>query len=512
MKPPNKSIWQETKSKRLNSLTQNQSTEICIIGSGISGLTIAYELLKLGKSVIILDKEKKLCRETTLTSAHISCALDNLYSNLNKIIGQENSKLAAESHTLAIKKIEDIINKENIDCDFLRVPGYLFASDQKSVDTILKELKATHESGLKDTSIIKILPDLAIKIGPALLFPNQAQFHPLKYLKGLFKAVLNLGGTIYGRALVIDYKNEEDKISVKTETGYVISCQYLVFATNVPSHHRVSMHTKESAYRSYVIGVKIPKKYFPKVLLWDTAEPYHYVRVQEGPDFDILIVGGEDHRVGQGENSVDYFEKLEHWTKRTLGVSGNILYKWSGQIIETLDGLAYIGRSPPHKGKNIFEVSGDSGHGLTHGTIAGIIIPSLITGQDNPWTELYDPSRKTYNGNVATYLIENLKSAVQALDWITPGEVEDELDIPPGSGAILRRGFKKVAVYRDEYGKLHQCSAVCPHMGAVVHWNESEKTWDCPMHGSRFCSKGKVINGPVNTNLTPVNSSEKKKK
>lgn len=512
MKTHFNSIWQEIKLKKFNTLTKNQAAEVCVVGAGISGLTIAYELLKLGRSVIILDKEESLCRETALTSAHLSNALDDLYYNLNNIIGKDKSKLAAESHALAIDKIEEIIKSENIDCEFSRANGYLLASDKPGVDVILKELRATHRAGLKDTSVIKTLPEIENKIGPALLFPNQAQFHALKYLKGLVKGILRLGGKLYGKALVIEYKNEEPNIVVKTESGHTITCEYLVFATNVPIHHRVRMHTKESAYRSYVIGIKIPKNSFPQILLWDTAEPYHYVRVQSGPDYDILIVGGEDHRVGQGENNIDYFERLEHWTKRTFDLDGEILYKWSGQIIETLDGLAYIGRSPANKGKNIFEVSGDSGHGLTHGTIAGMIIPALITGKEHPWSELYDPARKTFNGGVSNYLIENLKSAVQVLDWITPGEVEDELDIPPGSGAILRRGLKKIAAYRDEHGKLHECSAVCPHMGAVVHWNESEKTWDCPMHGSRFCTKGKVINGPACKGLSPVPRADDPKK
>jgi glycine/D-amino acid oxidase-like deaminating enzyme/nitrite reductase/ring-hydroxylating ferredoxin subunit len=506
------SIWQEIKLKRFNLLTKNQSAQVCIVGSGIAGLTVAYELLKSGKSVVILDKEKSLCRETTLTSAHLSNALDDLYINIQKVLGEENAKLAAQSHASAIDKIEEIIRVEKIDCDFSRVDGYLFASDKPGVETVVKELKATHKSGLKETSLIKRLPQLSKKIGPALIFPQQGQFHALKYLKGLFKAVVKMNGCVYGQALVTGYEHQENKkILVKTSQGYTVECDYLVFATNSPSHHRVSLHTKESAYRTYVIGIEIPKDSFPKILLWDTAEPYHYVRVQSEGEHDVLIVGGEDHRVGQGDNDVDYYERLEKWTKRVLGISGDVLYKWSGQIIETLDGLGYIGKSPTHKGENVFEVSGDSGHGLTHGTIAGLIIPTLINQQPHPWQEIYDPARKTYS-EVSTYVIENLKTAVQALDWLTPGEVEDEADIPPDSGAILRRGLKKVAAYRDEHGKLHECSAVCPHMGSIVHWNQTEKTWDCPMHGSRFCTKGQVINGPAVVNLEPITPAEEKTK
>jgi nitrite reductase/ring-hydroxylating ferredoxin subunit len=314
-----------------------------------------------------------------------------------------------------------------------------------------------------------------------------------------------MGGKIYGGAAVIKTNEQPDNVLVETDSGFTVSCKNLVFATNAPSNHQIKIHTKEAAYRSYMIGLKIKKDIFPKILLWDTEDPYHYVRVQSEKDHDVILIGGCDHRVGQEDASKDYFEELKFWAQDRLGMSGEMIYKWSGQIIETLDGLAYIGKSPGST--NTYEVSGDSGHGLTHGTIAGIIISDLILGNHNSWIELYNPARKNIH-SIVTFVKENIQGVSQNIDWITPGDVKSEADMPNDSGAIIRDGIEKIAVYKDASGNLHKCSAVCPHLGALVRWNHLEKTWDCPFHGSRFSIDGEVLNGPTNDGLELVNKNK----
>ena len=254
---------------------------------------------------------------------------------------------------------------------------------------------------------------------------------------------------------------------------------------------------------SYVIGARVPRGSVTKALYWDTLDPYHYIRLQplKGPhgEHDLLIVGGEDHKTGQASATEERHARLEGWARERFPTMQQVEFTWAGQVMETIDGLAFIGRNPLDK-DNVFIATGDSGMGMTHGTIAGILLTDLILGRENPWATLYDPSRKTLRA-AGEFLKEQLNVAAQYADWVTGGDVGSVDEIAKGGGAVLRRGLTKVAVHRDEKGTLHECSAVCPHLGCIVAWNSAEMSWDCPCHGSRFDKLGKVINGPANTDL-----------
>jgi Rieske Fe-S protein len=263
----------------------------------------------------------------------------------------------------------------------------------------------------------------------------------------------------------------------------------------------VAIHTKQAAYRTYVIGMRIAKGSVPKALYWDTLDPYHYVRLARDGKNEFLIVGGEDHKTGQADDAAERFERLESWTRERFSSVSDVDFRWSGQVIEPVDSLAFIGRNPGDK--NIYVVTGASGNGMTYGAIAGILLADLVQGRKNEWESLYDPSRVSLKA-ASEFAKENLNVALQYGDFATPGDVEGVRDIAPGTGAIVRDGIKKLAVYRNTHGVLHKCSAVCPHLGCVVAWNTMEKTWDCPCHGSRFDPYGKVLNGPAVGGLPPA--------
>ena len=251
-----------------------------------------------------------------------------------------------------------------------------------------------------------------------------------------------------------------------------------------------------------MIGILVERGSIPKALYWDTLHPYHYVRVQPFSEReDLLLIGGEDHKTGQAHDTDARFDRLEGWARQMFRNLGVIEFRWSGQIMEPVDGLAFIGHNPGEE--TIYIVTGDSGHGMTHGTIAGMLISDLIQERDNEWKKIYDPSRKTLK-SVGEFARENLNVAAQYVDYVTGGEVKDENQIERGSGSIIRRGLEKIAVYKDDAGECHELSAICPHLGCIVDWNDTEKTWDCPCHGSRFSAFGKVVNGPANTDLEPA--------
>jgi Rieske Fe-S protein len=240
----------------------------------------------------------------------------------------------------------------------------------------------------------------------------------------------------------------------------------------------------------------VPSGSVPQLLLWDTPDPYHYIRIQQLDDHDVLIVGGEDHKTGQAEDMDERWRCLEEWTRERFPMIEAVEYRWSGQVMEPVDGMGYIGRNPMDN-PNVFIATGDSGNGMTHGTIAGMLLTDLIMNRPNPWAELYDPSRTPLDAPLE-YAKENLNVAAQYTDLATPGEVSSAEEVRAGEGAVLRRGLTKVAVFRDDAGTLHERSAICAHLGCVVRWNPGEKTWDCPCHGSRYDPvDGHVVNGPA---------------
>jgi Rieske Fe-S protein len=273
-----------------------------------------------------------------------------------------------------------------------------------------------------------------------------------------------------------------------------------VLATNYPLMSK--MFAELPAYRTYAIGLSVPKGSVERALFWDTADPYIYVRTQPDGDNDLLIVGGEDHRTGQEDDGEVRFARLESWARRRFQMADKVLYKWSGQFMETHDGLAFLGQYSSGE-PNVYIITGDSGMGMTHGTIGGMLVSDLILGRQNPWTEVYDPSRIATQ-SIKEAVPEIISSTVPYTDWVTGGDVDSVREIKNGEGAVIRDGLSKIAIYRDEKGELHKRSAVCTHMGCIVRFNSLEKTWDCPCHGSRFSTDGEPINAPAITPLGKV--------
>jgi glycine/D-amino acid oxidase-like deaminating enzyme/nitrite reductase/ring-hydroxylating ferredoxin subunit len=463
----------------------------------------------------VLDDGPIISGETERTTAHLVNALDDRFFELERLHGEDGARLAAESHSAAIDTIERIVRELQIDCDFDRVDGYLFNAPDQPEDLLDRELEAARRAGLTGVNLVDRAPLGSFNTGRALHFPRQAQFHPLKYLSTLAQAIAMGGNRIFAHTHVTKIHGGKDA-HVETGDGFTIACDAIVVATNTPVNDRLAIHTKQAAYRTYVIGAAVPAGSVPKVLYWDTQDPYHYIRLQAakpsgaGAGRDILIIGGEDHKTGQEENPEERFAALEAWTRARFPMVEEVSFRWSGQVMEPVDGMAYIGRNPMDH-DNVYIATGDSGNGMTHGTIAGLLLTDLIMGRENPWEKLYNPSRVTL-GAIKDYARENANMAAQYFDWLTAGDVEKDRMVAPGTGAVVRHGLKKIAVYRDLNGTFHECSAVCPHLGGIVTWNNVEKTWDCPAHGSRFNCHGEVMNGPANKNLHPVEAPAETKK
>jgi glycine/D-amino acid oxidase-like deaminating enzyme/nitrite reductase/ring-hydroxylating ferredoxin subunit len=496
-----------------NPLKADIETDVVVVGAGMGGLSVAYNATLAGLKVVVLDDGLIGSGESGRTTGHLTAALDDRYSELEKVFGDEDTKLIAQSHLAAIDFIERVVKEEGIDCDFERVDGYLFLHPSDKPESLDKEMAAARKAGLT-VHELKLTPGKLIA-ERCIVFPDQAQFHAVKYMVGLAKAIQKRGGKIYTGTHVSGVK----EFGVETEKGFVVKAKHIVVATNSPINDLFMISMKQVSDRTYVIGATVKKGTLPHALWWDTGDqemethfaPYHYARIHPyNEEYDLIIAGGEDHPVGDTSNTKvpedQRYVLLEDWVRNHFPIQ-KVIYRWSGQIMEPFDGLAYIGHSPMDK-DNVYIVTGDSGNGLTHTTIAGMLITDLIQGKENPWKKIYRPSRLTLRKSGPVFKMA--MSAVLGFLKRTPKSKDLSAleSVKNGEAKVLPLLEEMYGVYRDQGGKLHIVSAVCTHMGCTVSWNADEMSWDCPCHGSRFTYKGEVMNGPAFKDLAAYSEGD----
>lgn len=511
------SWWMDsTETIRYTPLRDNLHVDVVIVGGGIAGVTTAYCLCKAGKRVALVEDGYIGSGETGRTTAHLSNALDDRYYELERIYGEKTAKLAAQSHGAAIDFIEKTVREERIDCGFERVNGYLMLHPSDDAENLEKEYEAAQRAGLR-VEKTSMVPGLLRQTGDtALQFSGQAKFHVMHYIKVLCERIVAMGGKIFTETRA----QEIESTGIVSHRGYRISAHAVVVATNAPVTSKYILPMKQFAYRTYAIAALVPKNSLPPALWWDTGDydanpdtpPYHYVRTEPYDDrYDLLISGGEDHATGLADAEhipeEQRYDALIEWTKAHFAI-GEVKYRWSGQVMEPIDCLGYIGANPGSKADNVYVVSGDSGHGMTHGTIAGLLLTDLITGKTNPWEDMYSPSRLKLLKTGGAWVREFVKGYLQYIQQNPKDTDASKLgDLPPDEGTIVKLHGDKYGAYRDVDNHLHLVSAKCTHMGCTIKWNNDEKTWDCPCHGSRFSYKGNVLNGPANANL-PYHTEE----
>ncbi|RWA14485.1 hypothetical protein EKO27_g557 [Xylaria grammica] len=516
-------VWvhEDPYSNRFNfqPLTSDIETDICIVGAGISGISIAYELVKRGKEVVLVEARDILAGETGRTTGHLASALDDLYQNIAKKHGKSGAKFAAESHQWAINRVGGIASELGIDCEYRLLPGYMVPQHERGskeydddIQEIQEMVKASNEAGLKaqfDAELtVKGWDGKPDQRGGAI-FQGQATFHPTKYCKGVLAWLKKQPNfRCYTRTRILSVEEKGVKVlslghkycQAHTESGNTIQCEHAIETTNVPLQ-KLSVIVQEAWYRTYAIAMRIPKGTVEDCLLYDTADPYKYVRITRCDDQDdYLVVGGSDHKVGQ-EEARGRFEELEQWTRERFTQAKTVDYRWSGQIFEPVDYMAFIGRNQGNE--RIYIVTGDSGNGLTHGVLAGKLIADLVEGKPNDWEGLYSPKRVGSMVQSAPEMLAHDVKANMQYKRFLKSDIQDIEDLAPGCGGVLNpTASKPMAIYKDANGQVTKMSAICPHMQAVVCWNPVEKSWDCPVHGSRFGPKGLCVQGPANANLS----------
>ena len=491
-----RSLWIDTSSSPdFPKLQGRVAVDVVVVGGGITGLTTAYLLKKTGCRVAVVDQRSIGGGETAHTTAHVTFVTDARLHELATRLGKRQAQALWDAGHVAMKQIDDIAQELEIDCELRRAPGYLFAAVDKDTkkerEALQRDAELASEFGF-DADFIESDP---LFHRPAVRFPNQLKFHPLKYVYALAKALPGDGSHVFSRTSGSDIDGEKHELH--TDAG-VISYQALVAATHVPiqgargTFGAALFQTKLAAYSTYALEAVVDS--VAESLFWDTNDPYLYFRFDRRGEACSVIIGGEDHKTGQEEETEARYERLEKILKKNFP-SAKPKHRWSGQVIETPDGLPYIGEVSDRQ----FLATGFSGNGMTLGTFSAMLIRDLITGKSDPWNGLFAPNRKSIAGTW-DYVLENKDFPAYFIkDWISSA-------VPPAGlrrceGQVTKIDGKKRAVYCDEHGKRTVLSPICPHMGCIVAWNGAEKTWDCPCHGSRFTATGEVIAGPAESNL-----------
>jgi glycine/D-amino acid oxidase-like deaminating enzyme/nitrite reductase/ring-hydroxylating ferredoxin subunit len=495
-----RSLWMDLPEIDVPPLPQDLETDVLVIGAGIAGLSTAYELALSGRNVTVVDRGRPGRGMTARTSAHLAFELDDYYRELIAHRDVAAARQYYASQSAAVDRIEEIAASEGIDCDFARVDGFLVPAWDDDVDDLRKELAAALQAGFDEAEWLEQGPG-PWHPRPAIRFPRQARFHPLKYLYGLLAVLSARGVQVFGSTPVVKLEEIVEGVVATCQEGRHVTARAVVVATNSPFHLVIPIHTKQAPYRTYVLAAEIAKGTVPDALVWDTLEPaYHYVRLQPGVEKDCLIVGGEDHKTGEEDDVSVRFSRLEQWTRALFPQLGAITHRWSGQVMEPADYVPFIGRSPKHK--HVWLVTGDSGEGLTTGVAASLILREQVNGGTHPWAGVYDPSRSMLHG-LREYVSENLDATRHWAAHLGRGDIDSLEKLPPGQGGIVKLDGEAVAAYRSPQGDLQLRSATCTHAGCVVRWNGFERCWDCPCHGSQFSIDGEPLQGPAAKPLAP---------
>jgi glycine/D-amino acid oxidase-like deaminating enzyme/nitrite reductase/ring-hydroxylating ferredoxin subunit len=489
--------------KRFPRLETNTNVDAVVVGAGVTGITTAYLLKKAGLTVALIERERVASIDTGHTTAHLTYVTDVELQELADNFGNDHAQAAWDAGAAAIHEIERIVWEEGIECEFTRVPAYLHACvngfSQNDISGLKKEASLAAKLGF-DAAYLKSAPYFNL---PAVRFPNQAKFHPRKYLRSLVVKVAGNGSHVFEKSAAMDFDTKKSRVKAN---GHWISFDRLIMATNNPLVGFASitsatlLQTKLSLYTSYALGAQVPSGTIPEALFWDTREPYDYLRVDRHRPFDYIIYGGEDHKTGQKRNTQRAYAQLLARLKKIVP-DARVDHRWSGQVICTPDGLPYIGENAERQ----FIATGFCGNGITFGTVGAIMARDWVAGRENPWTGLFAVDRKKIKGATWNYLRENKDYPYYMIkDRIARPEAESAREIKRGDGMIIGSRGKKVAAFRDRDGKLYKLSPVCPHLGCHVRWNSAESTWDCPCHGSRFKPTGEVIAGPAEDALRAV--------
>lgn len=505
-KKPPQSFWMaSTHNSDYQPLKEDIKVNVAIIGGGITGILCAYLLNKNGIDSVILEADRILQGTTGHTTAKITSQHELIYSKIKNKISEELARQYAVANEHAIREIEKIAKENNIECDFMPQSSYVYTLQDKYIEQIRDEADVASSLGIKSTFLEKT--PLPFPIKAAVRFDNQAQFHPRKFLLALAKKITDRGCKIFEQSRVVDIEEGNNYVLI-TAQGKKVTADKVIIASHYPCYNKHGLYfTRIYPEKSYVVAVKAKEKY-PGGMYITAEDPGRSLRSQPSDKGELIFVGGEHHKTGQGEDTIRHYEELIDFANETFTIE-DIPYRWSTQDCMTLDDLPYVGHFTSDT-PNMYIATGYGKWGMTNSMASAMLLNDLILKGESPWQDVYNPSRKTITASTKNFVVENLNVAKELIG----GKIThppSNVDIRPGEGKIIEANGQKAGAYRDEQGTLHVVDTTCTHMGCELSWNSAEKSWDCPCHGSRFSYEGDVIEGPAlrSLDLHDVNTIEK---
>lgn len=495
------SYWMaQTSPPSFSELNQNVDTDVGIVGGGITGITTAYLLAKKGYKVAIIEAEKILTGTTGHTTAKITAQHDLIYDEFINHLGDEQAKQYYQANSEALNFIKQKVKQSKINCAFKEEDAYIYATSAQKARIIEKEAKAYESLGI-DGQYVEQLP-IALDVESGVVMKNQAQFNPLQYLTHLVSELQNMGVQIFENTVAVDVE-EGSQPKILTKYGYQVTCQNIVSCSHFPFYDGKGLYfSRMYADRSYIVGGELNKDY-PGGMYLSADKPKRSIRTANMDGKSLLLIGGEGHKTGQGGSSLQHFDNLKNFGRVQFGIE-NYLYHWGAQDLITMDKVPYVGRLTSRH-DNIFVATGYRKWGMTNGTNAALLISDLIQGNTNPYEDLFSPTRFHADPSIKKFLSMNSNVAAELIKGkLNKGSKRPE-DLRKGEGDNVTYQNKNAGGYRDENGQLHVLDRTCTHMGCEVEWNDGERTWDCPCHGSRFSYDGEVFEGPADKPLKKLN-------
>jgi glycine/D-amino acid oxidase-like deaminating enzyme/nitrite reductase/ring-hydroxylating ferredoxin subunit len=502
------SYWRATHAlPAFPALDRDLEVDVVVVGAGLTGITTAYLLRHEGARVALIERDRIAAGDTSRTTAHLTYVTDHRLHTLADAFGHDAAKAFWEAGAAAIDEIAAITRQTQGDCGFRWTPGYLHAASRDTEAQERQELEQDAELARAFGFDATFMEQVPFMNRPGVRFAHQAKFHPLRYLEPLVSAIPGHGSFAFEHTAL---EAIDDKPMVVHAGGRKIRCAYVVLATHNPLMGQQGMVTatlfqsKLFLLTSYVLGARVPKGCVPEALFWDTSEPYYCLRVDPHEDHDYVIFGGEDVKTGQEEDTNYVFQRLEERLHGVLPMAA-IQHRWMGQVVETDDGLPFIGE---HANRE-FIATGFCGNGFTLGTLSAMMARDRYFERKNPWFDLFRVDRRPFHGGLWRYVKENLDYPYYLVrDRVAHADTNTLDAVHQGEGKIVRLHGRKVAAYRDDAGHVTVCSPVCTHLKCLVRWNKADRTWDCPCHGSRFHATGAVLSGPAEEPLEPIDLAE----
>ncbi|KPB06120.1 FAD-dependent oxidoreductase [Bacillus sp. CHD6a] len=477
-------------------LNENKKTNVCVVGGGITGITTAYQLAQEGLKVILIDADQILNGTTGHTTAKVTAQHGLIYDELLQHLGQEKAKLYYQANQEGLHFIRDLVDLKRIPCDFSEQSAYIYSQTEQDDQKVRKEFEAYQTLGIHGDLTYDI--PFSMETKSVVVMKNQAQFHPLQYLKVLVDGIVEKGGEIFEHTVATDVE-ESRGLSVVTKNGAKIECDYIVAGSHFPFYDGNGFFfTRMYAERSYVLAAKTEKEP-PEGMYYSAGQPSRSLRYVTIEGERVALIGGDGHRTGQGKDTLKHYEALKSFGEEVLGIK-EIMYRWSAQDLYTLDKVPYIGRiTSGHP--NILIATGYRKWGMTNGTAAALLIQDIILGRKNDYEDLFSPSRFVADPSLKKFISSNMNVAGHLIEGKLDRPSKKPEDLGLDEGGVVMINGRRAGAYKDDKGEVHCVDTTCTHLGCEVEWNHGDRSWDCPCHGSRFSIYGDVLEGPADKPL-----------